>query len=386
MFVFENIQGAANTYKSRVLARTRKQSHIVSLTGTFVVPILSFICVQGLPHRCMLFVILPAARSCWQYPTRPIKNRRPLPATNLRFLSAVMFDGRETLKTLNDPSSFESNLEFDLAHQALDATLGHAQATTAPTQQQLQEIVNFELSTYTAQIVDNSAGQLTAQGADGGPSYLSSVQYYPGINDSLGATFNPNVFTLFTSWENLMSNNPFALGRASVARGEKIFNSAPLMIQNVKGLNDVLGMSTIVGTCSTCHDAPNVGDHSLSLPLDIGISDVPTNSQDSLATALGELNLPLTPVYKLTCSTSLGAPSNMSIETTDPGRALITGLCADIGKFKGPVLRGLAGHAPYFQNGAADTLDQVVAFYNQRFQMGLTANEMADLVNFLKSL
>ncbi|HZT70835.1 MAG TPA: hypothetical protein VFC10_13955 [Terriglobia bacterium] len=297
-----------------------------------------------------------------------------------------MFDGRETLKTLNDPSSFESNLEFDLAHQALDATLGHAQATTAPTQQQLQEIVNFELSTYTAQIVDNSAGQLTAQGADGGPSYLSSVQYYPGINDSLGATFNPNVFTLFTSWENLMSNNPFALGRASVARGEKIFNSAPLMIQNVKGLNDVLGMSTIVGTCSTCHDAPNVGDHSLSLPLDIGISDVPTNSQDSLATALGELNLPLTPVYKLTCSTSLGAPSNMSIETTDPGRALITGLCADIGKFKGPVLRGLAGHAPYFQNGAADTLDQVVAFYNQRFQMGLTANEMADLVNFLKSL
>jgi hypothetical protein len=54
--------------------------------------------------------------------------------------------------------------------------------------------------------------------------------------------------------------------------------------------------------------------------------------------------------------------------------------------FKGPILRGLAARAPYFQNGSADSLDQVVGFYNQRFQMGLTANEMADLVVFLASL
>ena len=129
-----------------------------------------------------------------------------------------------------------------------------------------------------------------------------------------------------------------------------------------------------------------MGDHSLPVPLDIGISDMPTSKTDSLGFALAELNLPLTPVFSLTCSTQLGAPSNMTVQTTDPGRAMITGHCADIGKFKGPILRGLAARAPYFQNGSADSLEQVVSFYNQRFQMGLRPRDVADLAAFLASL
>jgi cytochrome c peroxidase len=74
------------------------------------------------------------------------------------------------------------------------------------------------------------------------------------------------------------------------------------------------------------------------------------------------------------------------VQTTDPGRALITGNWTDIGKFKGPVLRGVAGRAPYFHNGSAATLDQVVDFYNTRFNIGLSAQEHADLVAFLRSL
>ena len=73
-------------------------------------------------------------------------------------------------------------------------------------------------------------------------------------------------------------------------------------------------------------------------------------------------------------------------EISDPGRALISGKCADLGRIKGPILRGLAARAPYFHNGAAATLTEVVEFYNQRFQMGLTDQEKADLVAFLKSL
>lgn len=317
--------------------------------------------------------------------------RRPLPATNLDFLSAVMSDGRESLKPLNNSSTFQSNLNFDLAHQAMDATLGHAQAATAPTANQLQQIVAFELATFTAQQSDNSAGVLTAQGASGGAAYLSTAPYHPGINDSLGgdptgAEFNPNAFTIFTAWQDLTSSNPYTLARESIARGEAIFNSAPLAIQNVEGLNDALGVATITGTCTTCHDTPNVGDHSLPLPLDIGTSDIPANSRDPLAFALAQLNVAQVPVYALHCSTRLGAASNVTIQTTDPGRAMITGLCKDIGKVKGPILRGLAARAPYFHNGAADSLDQVVSFYNERFQAGLTQNEMADLVNYLKSL
>ena len=317
--------------------------------------------------------------------------RRVPPATNLRFLSNVMSDGRESLKRLNDPATFQSNLNFDLMHQALDAALGHEQATTPPTQERLQEIVDFELGTYTAQQFDNDAGVLVAQGADGGPMRLSAVSYSPGINDSLGSdptrvTFDPHTFTLFSTWERLMSHNPYTQARESIARGERIFNSAPMFIQDVKGLNDKLGLTTFVGTCSTCHDAPNSGGHSLPRFFDIGIADVPTNNGDPLHDALTKLSTPPLPVYALACSTELGGPSDFTVETTDPGWAMVTGRCTDIGKVKVPVLRGLAARPPYFQNGSADTLEQVVMFYNQRFQMGLTANEMKDLVNFLKAL
>ena len=73
-------------------------------------------------------------------------------------------------------------------------------------------------------------------------------------------------------------------------------------------------------------------------------------------------------------------------KTTDPGRALITGKWNDIGKFKGPVLRGLAGRAPYFHNGLAKDLAAVVDFYDTRFSIGFTNQEKDDLIAFLEAL
>ncbi len=43
---------------------------------------------------------------------------RPLPTTNLRYLSTVMFDGRETLMPLNNARTMQNNLNFDLSDQA----------------------------------------------------------------------------------------------------------------------------------------------------------------------------------------------------------------------------------------------------------------------------
>ena len=71
---------------------------------------------------------------------------------------------------------------------------------------------------------------------------------------------------------------------------------------------------------------------------------------------------------------------------TDPGRALITGKWKDVGRFKGPVLRGLAGRAPYFHNGSAATLADTVNFYDQRFELHLTPQQKSDLVAFLRAL
>jgi cytochrome c peroxidase len=65
---------------------------------------------------------------------------------------------------------------------------------------------------------------------------------------------------------------------------------------------------------------------------------------------------------------------------------MITGNCADIGTFKVPILRDLAARAPYFHNGSGATLNDVVTFYNNRFNIGLTPQEQADLVAFLRSL
>ena len=72
----------------------------------------------------------------------------------------------------------------------------------------------------------------------------------------------------------------------------------------------------------------------------------------------------------------------MNIELGDDS----LGLCFDISKMKVPVLRGLASRAPYFHNGSAQTLLDVVEFYNTRFSIGFTDQQELDLVNFLESL
>jgi cytochrome c peroxidase len=65
---------------------------------------------------------------------------------------------------------------------------------------------------------------------------------------------------------------------------------------------------------------------------------------------------------------------------------MISGNWTDIGKTKGPILRGLAARAPYFHNGSARDLSTVVSFYNQRFAIGLTPQQQSDLVTFLEAL
>ena len=311
--------------------------------------------------------------------------RRPLPATNLDFLTAVQFDGRETVAPLNDPHTYFSNLMTDLKHQALDATMGHAQASVAPTDAQLTRIVAFEVALDSAQVIDDDAGRLDTEGATGGPRFLSRTGFFAGINDPLGgnptsAAFDANAFTLYSKWKH--SPDPY---RRSVARGEEIFNTHPLLITNVGGLNDELSQPVINGTCTTCHDAPNIGNHSLPLPLEIGTSrSAQFETEPQIQAALSQLSMPDLPVFQIVCNE--GQDAGEITYTSDPGKATLTGLCTDVGRGKGPILRGLAARAPYFHNGAAATLDEVVEFYNDRFQMKLADQEKRDLVNFLKSL
>jgi cytochrome c peroxidase len=53
---------------------------------------------------------------------------------------------------------------------------------------------------------------------------------------------------------------------------------------------------------------------------------------------------------------------------------------------KVPVLRGLSARAPYFHNGSARSLADVIRFYDERFHIGLSDREKEDLVAFLSAL
>jgi hypothetical protein len=298
--------------------------------------------------------------------------RRPLPATNLRFLSAVMWDGRE--------SSPATSMAEDLQHQANSATRGHAQAAQDLTAEQAQQIVAFELGLFTAQARDDRAGSLHAFGATGGPRSLSQQEFFSGVNDPLGlnpsgAAFDPKAFTVFDAWSALTGtrHDPVAAARRAIARGQEVFNTRTFTISGVSGLNGqtfpngVTVPSSITGTCTVCHDTPNAGDHSVKAPLNIGLTDPAV--------------APYLPVYTLRNLTTQD-----TVRTTDPGRAMITGKWQDVGRFKGPVLRALAARAPYFHNGSAETLEQAIEFYDTRFNIGLTAREREDLAAFLRAL
>ena len=276
--------------------------------------------------------------------TQPALYRRPLPSTNLRFLNGIMWDGREP----------------DLQNQAKDATLVHAQPGGPPTDAQLLQIVSLETSTFTAQSQDDSAGDLTAQGANGGAQFVSTLPFSPGMNS--GSAFNPDVFTLYSSWTSATGTN--AASQQSVARGEMLFNGFPFTLSQVPGFNDVQGQPQVTGTCTTCHNTPNVGGNSSLAMMNIGTG----SSQVAL------------PLYVIQCN------DGTLTESTDPGRAMVTGKCADIGKFKVPGLRGLAARPPYFHNGTANTLLDVVNFYDTRFNMLLTDDQKADLVAFMSTL
>jgi hypothetical protein len=299
--------------------------------------------------------------------------RRPLPTTNLGYLTSVMWDGREssastgTLPLADLPpanvalqaANHTSNLFTDLGHQAVGATFGHSQAMVPGlTVAERDAIVDFELNLVTAQSRSFGAGSLSAAGALGGPEFLSTVPFYVSMNDSggldiTGAPFNQESMNLFTAWVN--NSNP---RRRAIARGQALFNGS--FTTNTGGMF----------RCGTCHGVPDVGNRSMNRNADIGASD------DTPARRYAGL-----PLYTFR-SLATGA----TIKSTDPGAALTTGKFTDINKFKTPGLRGLAARAPYFHNGSAATLTDVLRQYQVKFNFTMTSADEQDLNAFLLSL
>src|SRR5437660_5602984 len=210
--------------------------------------------------------------------------RRPLPTTNLPFLSAVMFDGRESSPATGTNkivyNNYPSSLLSDLAHQSLDATVGHAQGDgTRPTPEEQQQIVDFETNLFTAQFFDFRTGLLNSDGAQGGPKPISTQPFFISINSSVHSLlpafeqpggfmtpgdgqFTSNIFNLYGHWaqDGTSKSESYRAARQSVARGEQLFNSLQIPISGVAGINDDLaagglvggGIATVQGSCGIC--------------------------------------------------------------------------------------------------------------------------------------
>jgi hypothetical protein len=228
------------------------------------------------------------------------------------------------------------------------------------------------LSIFFAQVSDNRAGRLDAGGALGGPANLATFPFTLGMNDVAAPGFNPKVFNIFDAWETYAVNDDHhgdgeADARAAIFRGQEVFNFNQFQISGVAGFNDVMGQDPVTGTCSSCHNTPNVGGHSVIRMMDIGTADPPNCD-------------PAFPLVTVTNKTT-----GESRTLCDLGRGL-AGKWADLGRFRVPPLRGLAAHSPYFHDGQAKNIKHAIRYHEQRFNIDLSHGQRADLEAFLGAL
>jgi len=352
--------------------------------------------------------------------------RRPMPSVNMAFSTQVMWDGRES-------EAGRTDVRDGLINQANDATLGHAQGATALTAAQRAAIADFQLRLFAAQshahtsfvrangtttgILDTDldvAGNppTTTEATTGNPENLllalvqassaggngtfnaigagSPVRVVRGTNNPFATPssllprcpddgvdhtgcFKNQALTAFEPWESgelqPITTDLVEL-RGRIGDGENTFYNRPFNMTNIPGLTDVVGQTTVSVTCTTCHNTPQAGTNSSARMFNTKVAEAVGNNPVFTSDF---------PIYAFRRNSDQN-----QVVYTDPGLGLRTGKFADIGKFKVPSLRGLGSRAPYFHNGSAKTLKDVVNFYNVRFGIGLTADEQKNLVLFLQ--
>lgn len=312
--------------------------------------------------------------------------RRPRPVANFKFIEAMGFayDPKAGMPLGLDPETgkpVSGNLMADARVPSLSAQMRDAAATHLAFLKQLSKddiarVLDFERRLYVAQQSDATGGALDADGAKGGPRNLQISP--PG---RLGSEGTP-VWSEFEAWAKMpaaaRAKLPPALVafRDSVARGARLFRTKTFLISDAAGINSPIGFGNPVrNSCVFCHNMSFMGMDVAPGQVDLGTTNRPFADP-----------MPWLPLFRVTC---LGAPHphyGKVILTHDPGYALTTGRCADVGRITLQTMRGLAARAPYFSNGSAKDLRGVVDFYDRRFHIGYSEQEKSDLVNLMRAL
>jgi hypothetical protein len=327
--------------------------------------------------------------------------RRPRPAANLRYVASSGFGvspfiGKTGMLAAIDPDTgrpVNMNMMADareatLKTQAMSAARGHLEMTRGLSEEDLKRIRDFELQLYAAQAFSNEGGALDEPG---GPSGLGPAAMARGRDGVLGNNTSNYVIPMEDKWANLpksadtaeASRNAF---RESVQRGHDVFFFRTFWIRDAMHINTVGLGNPIKRTCATCHGMHMTGMDTANGWMDVGTTNHPwalEPPESPWARKLPEL-----PLFKITCRKDLPPHPFLGREiyTQDPGRALISGKCEDVGAIVIQQFRGIAARAPYFSNGSAATLRELVDFYDRRFNIRFTEQEKIDLVNFLSVL
>ena len=153
----------------------------------------------------------------------------------------------------------------NLAHQSVDATLGHALGAQAPTQAQQQEIVAFEMGLSTAQAEVHGAGDLTGAERERRAAAIQAQEFFhrdqrPLRTEPAGNGVHLDRLRSLEAWR--YHPNP---QRAAIVRGRT--SSIPDLPISAELRPKVFNWDQTVPDrrrrvlAGTCHDSPNAAEH-----------------------------------------------------------------------------------------------------------------------------
>lgn len=280
-------------------------------------------------------------------------NRNDMPVAYASFVPPLH---KDTVEDIWIGGLFWDGRANDLAEQAMGPPLNMLEMANADTASVFEKIINLEYSVMFKEVY--------GQDALSNPAIA-----YHNMADAIAA------------YERTEEFRPFSSKFDYFLKGE-----AELSAQEMRGM--ALFVSELKGNCAACHPHTVLPDGTPPLFTDF--------SYDNLGTPKNPEN----PFY------SLGEDLNPEgKDFVDLGLGLTVNDAAENGKFRVPTLRNVAITSPYLHNGVFKTLFQVVSFYNSRDvqswpepevsenvnydemgDLGLTSQEMEDIVAFLHAL
>ncbi|MGH1472274.1 MAG: hypothetical protein ACRBCS_13870 [Cellvibrionaceae bacterium] len=321
--------------------------------------------------------------------------RRPRPATNLKYITSVgfPFEPKNGLPLPIDPLTGEmvsGNITADsrvwtLREQAIDALKSHMEYSGEIDESVIEQIIVFETKIFTAQSVDFRGGDLTDAGAKGGPEFLAKAAegvLNSGTRLPMWDEYESWLMYLGKNYDDLSNDFPALTKeqfefRQSVARGVKFFRDVTFLVKDNAGITDMGFGNPVRNDCNFCHNMTRSGMDVAPGQVDLGTTNLPFSDP-----------APHLPLFKLTCKEGYAPHAHLgkTVLTSDPGFALTTGRCKDIGKITIQSMRGLAARAPYFSNGSAESIRGIVDYYARRYNITMTEQQKIDLTNLMSVL